>query len=225
MLEEGRIDEVAKNARIVASAMREWIDKGYDIIALVPSCALMLKFEWPLILPDDRDVQALSKATYDVSEYVVDIARKEGLSSSEVDTLLNTQSGLLGVSGLTNDMRELQAELKEHDDRRVRLAIEIFCYRARKYIGGYLAAMGGADAIVFTGGIGENSPEVRARICAEMDWAGLRVDAEKNQKMVGREGLISTDDSKLLVYAIPTNEELLIARDTVRVIKGEPHPS
>ncbi|HZC23462.1 MAG TPA: acetate kinase [Candidatus Binatia bacterium] len=153
------------------------------------------------------------------------IARKEGMSSSEVDTLLNTQSGLLGISGLTNDMRELQAELKEHDDRRVRLAIEIFCYRARKYIGAYLAAMGGADAIVFTGGIGENSPEVRDRICADMEWAGLRLDESRNQQTVGREGQISTDDSKLLAYAIPTDEELLIARDTVRVIRGEPHPS
>jgi len=153
------------------------------------------------------------------------IARKEGMSSSEVDTLLNTQSGLLGISGLTNDMRELQAELKEHDDRRVRLAVEIFCYRARKYIGGYLAAMGGADAVVFTGGIGENSPDVRARICSEMEWAGLHLDGRKNQETVGREGLISTEDSKLLAYAIPTDEELLIARDTVRVIKGEPHPS
>jgi len=153
------------------------------------------------------------------------IARKEGMSASEVDTLLNTQSGLLGISGLTNDMRELQTELKEHDDRRVRLAVEIFCYRARKYIGAYLAAMGGADGIVFTGGIGENSLDVRARICAEMEWAGLRLDAAKNQEMVGREGKISTDDSKLLAYAIPTDEELLIARDTVRVIRGEPHPS
>lgn len=153
------------------------------------------------------------------------IARKEGMSPSEVDTLLNTQSGLLGISGLTNDVRELQAELKEHDDRRVRLAIEIFCYRARKYIGAYLAAMGGADAIVFTGGIGENSPEVRARICAGMEWAGLRLDASRNEQTVGREGQISTDDSKLLAYAIPTDEELLIARDTVRVIRGEPHPS
>ncbi len=153
------------------------------------------------------------------------IARKEGMSSSEVDTLLNTQSGLLGISGLTNDMRELQAELKEHDDRRVRLAVEIFCYRARKYIGAYLAAMGGADAVVFTGGIGENSPEVRARICAGMDWAGLRLDAAANEQTVGREGKISTEDSKLLAYAIPTDEELLIARDTVRVIQGVPHPS
>jgi acetate kinase len=153
------------------------------------------------------------------------IARKEGMSPSEVDTLLNTQAGLLGISGLTNDMRELQAELKEHDDRRVRLAVEIFCYRARKYIGAYLAAMGGADAIVFTGGIGENSPDVRARICADMEWAGLKLDASRNQETVGREGQISTDDSKLLAYAIPTGEELLIARDTVRVIRGEPHPS
>jgi len=153
------------------------------------------------------------------------VARKEGMSLSEVDSLLNTQSGLLGLSGLTNDMRELQAELKEHDDRRVRLAIEIFCYRARKYIGAYLAAMGGAEAIVFTGGIGENSPEVRARICTGMEWAGLHIDPQKNQATVGREGRISTEDSKLLAYAIPTDEELLIARDTLRVIQGEPQPS
>jgi len=153
------------------------------------------------------------------------IARKEGMSSSDVDTLLNTQSGLLGISGLTNDMRELQAELKEHDDRRVKLAVEIFCYRARKYIGAYLAAMGGADALVFTGGIGENSPDVRARICGGMEWAGLNLDEAKNREMVGREGLISAEDSKLQAYAIPTDEELLIARDTVRVIHSQPHPS
>ena len=153
------------------------------------------------------------------------IARKEGMSASEVETLLNTQSGLLGISGLTNDMRELQTELKEHDDRRVRLAIEIFCYRARKYIGSYLAAMGGADAVVFTGGIGENSPDVRARICAEMQWAGLELDAGKNQQTIGTEEMISTGSSKLRAYAIPTDEELLIARDTVRVIEGVVHPS
>ncbi len=153
------------------------------------------------------------------------IAAKEALSPSQVEALLNTQSGLLGISGLTNDMRDLLGELKEHDDRRVRLAIEVFCYRARKYIGAYLAAMGGADAVVFTGGIGENSPEVRARICEGMQWAGLAIDATKNQQTVGREGLITTEDSKLPAYAIPTNEELLIARDTVRVIQRVPHPS
>jgi len=153
------------------------------------------------------------------------IATKEGMSPSEVDTLLNTQSGLLGISGLTNDMRLLQSELKENADRRVQLAIEVFCYRARKYIGAFLAAMGGADAVIFTGGIGENSPEIRARICEGMEWAGLTIDDVKNQQTVGKEGLISSDDSRLLAYAIPTDEELLIARDTVRVILGQPHPS
>ena len=153
------------------------------------------------------------------------IAAKEALSPSQVEALLNTQSGLLGISGLTNDMRDLLAELKDHDDRRVRLAVEVFCYRARKYIGAYLGAMGGADAVVFTGGIGENSPEVRARICEDMQWAGLTIDGPRNEQTVGKEGLISTEDSKLPAYAIPTNEELLIARDTVRVIEGVPHPS
>jgi acetate kinase len=153
------------------------------------------------------------------------ISSKEAMSPSEVETLLNTQSGLLGISGLTNDMRELQAELKEHDDRRVALAIDVFCYRARKYIGAYLAAMGGADAIVFTGGIGENSPAIRARICESLEWAGLKIDAARNEEMAGRGGMISTDESKLQAYAIPTDEELLIARDTVRVVLGKPHPS
>jgi len=153
------------------------------------------------------------------------INAKEGLAPSEVESLLNTQSGLLGISGLTNDMRGLLDELKQHDDRRVRLAIEIFCYRARKYIGAFLASMGGADAVVFTGGIGENSPAIRARICAGMEWAGLKIDAAKNDQTIGKESVISSDDSKLLAFAIPTDEELLIARDTVRVILGEPHPS
>lgn len=94
------------------------------------------------------------------------IAAKEGLSASEVETLLNTQSGLLGLSGLTNDMRELVAEARENNDRRARFAIEIFRYRAAKYTGAYLAAMNGADAIVFTGGIGENSPAVCFICCS-----------------------------------------------------------
>jgi len=85
--------------------------------------------------------------------------------------------------------------------------------------------MGGADAIVFTGGIGENSPAIRARICESLEWAGLKIDAARNQEMAGRGGMISTDESKLQAYAIPTDEELLIARDTVRVILGKPHPS
>ena len=154
------------------------------------------------------------------------IAAKEGLSALEVEALLNKQSGLLGVSGLTNDMRELLDEARENDDRRARLAVEIFCYRARKYIGSYLAAMNGADAIVFAGGIGENSAEIRANICEGLSWHGLELDTGRNAQMVGgREGLITKDTSRLAAYVIPTNEELLIARDTVRVIANAPqHP-
>ena len=162
----------------------------------------------------------------DVDPAVVNlIATKEGLTTNEVESLLNTQSGLLGISGLTNDMRELQQELKEHDDRRVCLAVEVFCYRAKKYIGAYFACMGGADAVVFTGGIGENSFDVRARICEGLECLGLKLDASKNERAVGREERITTDDSKLQAFVIPTDEELLIARDTVRCILGEPHPS
>jgi len=158
----------------------------------------------------------------DVDPAIVDfVAAKEGLSAHEIETMLNKQSGLIGISGMTNDMRELLAEAHENNDRRARLAIEIFCYRARKYIGAYLAAMNGADAIIFTGGIGENSAEVRASICDGLQWMGLELDAERNQAMKdGLEGVISRDGSRLAAYVIPTNEELLIARDTVRVIRG-----
>jgi len=148
------------------------------------------------------------------------VATKEGLSVCEVETLLNTQSGLLGVSGLTNDMRVLLEELETHDDRRVRLAIEIFCYRARKYVGAFLACIGGADAIIFTGGIGENSPDIRRRICSGLEWAGLRLDESRNSQMVGLEGQISTDDSRLHALVIPTDEEILVARDTVRCLEA-----
>jgi len=160
----------------------------------------------------------------DLDPSIVDlIAGKEGLSSHEVETLLNKQSGLLGISGLTDDMRELLAEAHEHDDRRARLAIEIFCYRARKYIGSYLAAMNGAEAIVFTGGIGENAAEIRARICGELTWLGVELDPELNAKHgADQSGQISGASSRVAVFVIPTNEELLIARDTVRVVTGAP---
>ena len=146
------------------------------------------------------------------------IAAKEGLSALEIESLVNKQSGLLGISGLTNDMRELVAEAKENSDRRARLAIEMFCYRAAKYIGSYLAAMNGADAIVFTGGIGENSAEVRRLICESLSWMGIEIDPKLNDSFTnGREGIISKGKARLKVYVIPTNEELLIARDTARL--------
>jgi acetate kinase len=154
------------------------------------------------------------------------VAAKEGLSLPEIERLLNTQSGLLGISGLTNDMRELIDEEKEHDDRRARLAIDLFAYRARKYIGSYLAAMNGADAIVFTGGIGEHASLVRAQICDGLQWLGVEIDATRNASTVqGAEGRIDRDDARVQVWVIPTDEELLIARDTVRVVRGIEHPT
>ena len=156
----------------------------------------------------------------DMDPSIVDfVSLKEGLSAREVETLLNKQSGLLGISGLTHDMRDLLGEAHTNQDRRALLAIQMFCYRVRKYLGAYLAAMNGADAVVFAGGIGENSAEIRTQICAGLEWFGVKLNEERNTTMIGgREGLISTDDARLAAYVIPTDEELLIARDTVRCV-------
>jgi acetate kinase len=148
------------------------------------------------------------------------LSAKEGLSSHDVDILLNKQSGLLGISGLTGDMRDLLAEEAETGDRRARLAIDVFCYRIRKYLGAYLAAMNGADAIIFAGGIGENSPAVRRRVCSDMSWFGIEIDDAKNDGLVGGEGRIDAEGSRVEVWVIPTDEELLIARDTWRIVTG-----
>jgi acetate kinase len=151
------------------------------------------------------------------------IASKEGLTLPQVEVMLNKQSGLLGLSGLTADMRELLQEIAEHDDRRARLAADVFSYRARKYIGAYLAVLDGADAIVFAGGIGENAVEIRARICTNLEWLGIRVDAEANASLTSRrEGRFDAPGSRVELWVIPTDEELLIARDTWRVVTGAP---
>src|SRR6476661_6257248 len=157
----------------------------------------------------------------DLDPAIIDfVSSKEGLNLSEIDSLLNKQSGLLGISGLTPDMRELLAEEAENGDRRATLAIDIFCYRARKYIGAYLAAMNGADALILSGGIGENSPEIRSRICAGLEWMGIELDEAKNKSLAGGEGRIDSSKSRVEVWVIPTDEELLIARDTWRVVTG-----
>jgi acetate kinase len=148
---------------------------------------------------------------------------KEGMNFEELDSLINKRSGLLGISGLTNDMRDLLAEEKENQDRRARLAIDLFCLRVKKYIGAYLARMNGADAIVFAGGIGENSPEIRRRICADLDFLGIILDPVRNESITaGKEGEIGADSSRLRLFVLPTNEELLIARDTVRSVLDVP---
>ncbi len=153
------------------------------------------------------------------------LMHKEGTSVEEVFSTLNKRSGLLGVSGLTNDMRDLQSEAEEHQDRRAILAIDMFCYRIKKYIGSYVAAMNGTEAICFAGGIGENSAPIRKKILSNLEWMGIEVDDKRNETAVGgREMTINTDESRVPVYVIPTNEELILARDTVRVVKSLPLP-
>ena len=162
----------------------------------------------------------------DIDPTVIDyLVHKEGSSFDEIFSTLNKRSGLLGISGLTNDMRELETEAEEHQDRRAILAIDMFCHRVKKYIGAYLAEMNGADAICFAGGIGENSSTIRSKVLSGMDWLGVKLDESRNEQAVrGKEMLISADDSRVPVFVIPTNEELILARDTVRAVKSLPFP-
>jgi acetate kinase len=146
------------------------------------------------------------------------IARCEKISSDQVEELLNKKSGLLGLSGKWRDMRELLKAEKD-GDAGAALAIDIFCYRARKYVGAYLAALGGADAIIFGGGIGENAPSVRSRILSGMDWCGLSINEKRNASAVAAEGCISADDSNIKAYVIPVDEASIIARDTMDCLK------
>lgn len=146
------------------------------------------------------------------------LAREERVDAAEVESWLNKRSGLLGLSGMTNDMRELIATMDENPDSR--LAVEVFCYRARKYLGAYLAVLGGAQAVIFSGGIGENAPFVRQTICAGMEWCGLRLDDSLNGSIRARDGAISTPESKLKAYVIHTDEEAIIAHETAVLLGG-----
>ncbi len=150
---------------------------------------------------------------------VLHLMARQGLGVAEVSEMLNNRSGLLGISGSSNDMRTLVAAA-EAGDERAALAIEVFCYRVKKYIGTLYAVLNGADAVVFTGGIGEHQPFVRQRCCRSLDALGIAIDPERNEEALGREMRISPDGAKTEVWVIPTNEELLIARETVRLIAG-----
>ncbi len=162
----------------------------------------------------------------DIDPTVIEyISHKEGATIDEVFAILNKRSGLLGISGLTNDMRDLIEETEEHKDRRAQLAIDMFCGRVKKYIGAYLADMNGTDAICFSAGIGENCALVRSKVCKGLNSLGIEIDEKLNEKAVGgKEMKISSKNSKIDVLVIPTNEELVFARDTVRVVMNLPKP-
>ncbi|OGU56741.1 MAG: acetate kinase [Ignavibacteria bacterium RBG_13_36_8] len=144
---------------------------------------------------------------------------KEGLSLMEANTLMNKHSGLSGLSGGTSDMRELEEDLLD-GDKKSRTAFDVFCYRIKKYVGAYTAAMGGLDALVFTGGIGENSSMVRKTVCENMQLLGIELDDKLNDEAKGEIDL-SSPNSKVRIFRIPTNEELVIALDTEQIVKEQ----
>ena len=151
---------------------------------------------------------------------ILHIMAAEEIGLSEANTLLNKHSGLQGVSGVSNDMRELVAAAQGGNER-AEIALDMFCYRVKKYIGAYLATLNGAHAVAFTGGIGEHNDEVRKRILTDMDWLGLKFDPVANEERNHTEARISTDDSPVDIWVVPTNEEIVIARDTVRCVEEQ----
>ncbi len=146
------------------------------------------------------------------------LMEREGYNAKKISDILNKQSGLLGISGVSSDMREVEAAADGGNDR-AKLAINMFVYRVRKYIGAYIAAMNGIDAIVFTGGIGENNQPIREAVCLGLSGLGVDLDLEQNKKIRGVEGTISTPSSKIKVIVIPTDEEYMIASDTLDLVK------
>lgn len=146
--------------------------------------------------------------------YLMDV---KGYSYDEVNDIMNKKSGVLGLSGVSSDFRDIEDAAAEGHNR-AKLALDVFHYRVKKYIGYFMAAMNGVDAVIFTAGLGENAVETREEIITDLEWFGIELDKEKN-KVRGKEKIVSTDDSKVKIIVIPTNEELMIARDTLSLIK------
>lgn len=145
------------------------------------------------------------------------IEKKLGLDADGLSDLLNKKSGMLGITGISSDMREIE-EAYEEGNERAKLAFDMYFYRIRKYIGAYAAAMDGCDIIVFTAGVGENQPSLREEVCKKLTYLGVEIDVEKNKNLRGKEALISTPESKVAVCVIPTDEELMIASDTMALL-------
>ena len=145
------------------------------------------------------------------------IMNKEGMSADECLNMLNKKSGVLALSGVSSDFRDIEAAADQGNED-CKLALDKFAYEVKKYIGAYAAALGGLDCLVFTAGVGENSGSMRARICEGLEYLGVKIDAEKN-KLRGEEIVISAPDSKVTVWVIPTNEELMIAQDTAELTR------
>jgi acetate kinase len=157
--------------------------------------------------PGDLDIGVVS--------FIMD---KEEIGLSAIGTLVNKQSGMLGITGISSDMREINEAAVQQQNNRALLGLEMYYYRVKKYIGAYAAAMGGVDLIIFAGGIGENSPEARETICRDLEFLGVEFDTARNAGLRSKEAIISKPDSRVSVMVVPTNEELVIAEDTLRIV-------
>lgn len=172
------------------------------------------------LTPLDGFMMGTRTGTLDPS-VVTFLAEKENMTPAQMSDMLNKKSGLLGISGVSSDDRDVTKAAIEGNDR-AKLAHEMLRYEISKFIGSYYVALGGCDAIVFTAGLGENQPHHRAAICESLECLGVKIDKEKNNAAImGNEGIISTPDSKIKVYVIPTNEELVIARDTKQIVEEQ----
>ena len=147
------------------------------------------------------------------------IMHQTELSLSEANNLINKQSGVLGISGISSDMRDIEDAAFSKGDERAQLSLDMYYYKIKKYIGSYAAAMGGVDAVVFTGGVGENSDDLRKKVCTGFEFLGLNFAQEKNKGLRGKDAVLTTDDSKVKVVVIPTDEELVIAEDTFKIVQ------
>ncbi len=148
------------------------------------------------------------------------IMDKEGLNAAGLSDLINKQSGVMGLSSISSDMREIEAAIEDGDKKAI-LTMNVYNYRIKKYIGAYAAALGGLDLLIFTGGVGENQWSTRTAVCREMEFMGIKLDEAKNDHMRGQEMIISTPDSKVTVMVVPTDEELTIAKDTLEILSKE----
>ena len=148
-----------------------------------------------------------------VATFIMD---KENIGTASASVLFNKYSGLLGVSGISSDMRDLEKAVEEGNER-AKIALEIYCYRVKKYIGSYIAALGGLDILIFTGGVGENADNIRKEICSDLEYLGIEIDEQKNKGTRGKEMIISKDNQKVKVIIVPTDEEFMIASDTLSI--------
>ena len=168
------------------------------------------------MMPNDGPMMGTRTGDMDASALLF-LMEKENLTPAATLDLISKNSGLLGISGLTNDMREI-VEAAQSGHSRAQLALDMYCYRLKRYIGAYVAILGGVDYIIFTAGVGENQPPVRKGCLEGLEFMGVQLDIETNEKVYGQETVISTPDSKVTVAVIPTDEELMMAQDTMQVV-------